>query len=99
MTYDILLTKRNKKFIARVCQWPEIVVEGDTEEGALAMAQSGLRKLLFSGKIVHLDIEPEAYEHTWSKYAGMFVDDSDWEAFQESVSQYRMKTNSDEIEE
>lgn len=97
MTYDVLLTKKNKKFVARVCQLPQIVVEGDTEEGVLAMARSGLRKLLFGAKIVQLDIEPVTDEHTWSKYAGMFADDSDWEAFQESVSQYRSETNSNGV--
>ncbi|MDM8516793.1 hypothetical protein QUF76_11385 [Desulfobacterales bacterium HSG16] len=96
MTYNVLLTKENKKFIARVCQWPEIVVEGDTENGVLAMARSGLEKLLFSGRIVQVDIEPEASGHKWSKYAGMFTDDPDWKDFQESVKQYRMDTDSDD---
>jgi len=92
------LTKKNQKFIARVCQWPEIVVEGDTEDGVLAMARTGLRKLLFSGRIVQLDIQPEASEHKWSKFAGMFTNDPDWEPFQESVRQYRMETDFNSVE-
>jgi len=32
MTYDVLVTRKANKFIARVRQWPMIVVEGDSEE-------------------------------------------------------------------
>jgi len=81
------------KFVARVCQWPEIEVEGDTEEGVLDMARNGLRKLLFCGRLVHLDIKPEEYKHAWSEYAGMFADDPDWEEFQKSIRQYRRETD------
>ncbi len=92
MICDVLLTQKDRKFIARVCQYPEIVAEDDTEEGVLAMARIGLKKLLFGGRIVKIDTESE---HPWLKHAGMFADDSDWEAFQESVRQYRKETDSD----
>jgi hypothetical protein len=29
MTYDVLVTRKDAKFIARVRAWPEIVGEGD----------------------------------------------------------------------
>jgi len=93
MSYDVLMTKKDKKFVARVCQWPEILVEDDTEEGAMNMVQSRLKKLLYGGRIVQLDINSENYEHSWSEYAGMFADDPDWEEFQESVRQYRKETD------
>ncbi len=89
MTYDVLLTKKDEKFVAHVCQWPKIVVEDDTEEGVLEMARSGLRKLLSRGRLVQLEIKPDTYEHAWSEYAGMFADDPDWEEFQEFIRQYR----------
>lgn len=92
MICDVLLTKRNKKFIARVCQYPEIVAEDDTEEGALTMARLRLKNMLFGGRIVKIDTESE---HPWLKHAGMFADDPDWEPFQESVRQYRKKTDSE----
>lgn len=91
MKYDVLLTKKNNKYIARVCQWPEILVEDDTEEGALARAQLGLKNLLFGSRIVQLDTE--THEHPWLTHAGMFSDDPDWEAFQDSVRQYREETD------
>ncbi len=99
MNYDILLTKRNNKFIARVCQLPEIVVEANTEEGVITKARKGLKELLFGGKIVRLDIESEVNEHPWAKHAGMFANDSDWESFQETIIKHRKEVNFDGIVE
>jgi predicted RNase H-like HicB family nuclease len=45
MTYNVLLTKKDEKFITRVREWPEIVVEGETEEEALIKAQADLKSL------------------------------------------------------
>ncbi len=89
MICDVLLTKKDKKFIARVCQYPEVTVEDDTEKGVLVKARDSLKELLSDGWIVKIDTESEPCEHPWLKYAGMFADDSDWESFQESVRQYR----------
>ncbi|MBF0227183.1 MAG: hypothetical protein HQK76_17190 [Desulfobacterales bacterium] len=95
MICDVLLTQKDKKFIARVCQYPEIVAEDYTEEGVLVAARSKLKRFLSGGKIVKIDIESESYEHPWLKYAGMFADDSDWEQFQESLKQYRKEIDLD----
>jgi predicted RNase H-like HicB family nuclease len=43
MTYDVLLTKKGDKFVARLCQWPAIVAESDTEEEALRKVQASLQ--------------------------------------------------------
>ncbi len=99
MTYNVFLTKKDEKFVARVCQWPEIMAEGDTEEGTLDMVRRGLRRLLLGGRLVQLDIRPEADEHAWSEHAGMFADDPDWEEFQESIRQYRRETEAEMIGE
>jgi len=94
MICDVLLTKKDKKFIARVCQYPEIVAEDDTEKGVLTKARIRLGELLSGGRIVKIDTGSEPCEHPWIKYAGMFADDSDWEPFQESLRQYREETDS-----
>jgi predicted RNase H-like HicB family nuclease len=88
MTYDVLLTRKANKFIARVRQWPVIVVEGESEEEVLRQAQADLQALLAGGRIIQLELD-ESKEHPWQPLAGMFADDPDWEAFQESVQQYR----------
>ncbi|GAB4456632.1 MAG: hypothetical protein Fur0044_50430 [Anaerolineae bacterium] len=89
MTYDVLLTKKDEKFIARVREWPEIVVEGETEEEALVKAQADLKSLLVGGRIVQLDLEVKPDEHPWLKFAGMFANDPDWDNFQAAIQRYR----------
>lgn len=89
MTYDVLLTRKDDKFIARVRQWPAIVVEGDSEEEVLRKAQSDLQSLLVGGRIIQLELETQPEVHPWQRFAGMFADDPDWDAFQESMQAYR----------
>jgi hypothetical protein len=72
-----------------VREWPEIVVEGETEEEALVKAQADLKSLLVGGRIVQLDLEVKPDEHPWLKFAGMFANDPDWDKFQESMRQYQ----------
>jgi predicted RNase H-like HicB family nuclease len=89
MTYDVLLTRKDNKFIARVRQWPAIVVEGETEDEVLRKAQADLQALLVGGRIIPLELDAPPEEHPWQPLAGMFADDPDWEAFQASLHQYR----------
>ncbi len=89
MAYDVLLTKKDKKHIARVRQWPEIVVEGETEKDVLTKVRTGLEVLLNESRIVQIDLDTVPTKHPWQKFAGMFADDPDWDMFQESIQQYR----------
>ena len=89
MTYDVLLTKKEDRFLACVRQWPAIVAEGDTEEEALQKVRADLTALLVRGKIVQLEVDATPEQHRWQPFAGMFVDDPDWEAFQAAIQQYR----------
>ena len=89
MTYDVLLTRKANKFIARVRQWPVIVVEGESEEAVLRQAQADLQALLAGGRIIQLELDAQPEAHPWQPFAGMFADDPDWEAFQAAVQQYR----------
>ena len=89
MTYDVLLTKKDGKFVARICQWPAIVSESDTEEDVLRKVQASLESILAEGRLVKLEVDINPEEHPWQRFAGMFADDPDWDAFQASLQQYR----------
>jgi predicted RNase H-like HicB family nuclease len=89
MTYDVLVTRKANKFIARVRQWPVIVVEGESETEVLRQAQADLQALLAGGRIIQLELDAQPEAHPWQPFAGMFADDPDWESFQEAVQQYR----------
>jgi|SRR5215208_4891725 predicted RNase H-like HicB family nuclease len=99
MTYDVLLTKKGDKFVARVCQWPAIVAESDTEEDALRKAKASLQSLLAVGQIVQFEVDIKPEEHLWQQFAGMFADDPDWEALQASMREYREEIDSDSRED
>jgi len=99
MTYDVLLTKKGDKFVARVCQWPAIVAESDTEEDALHKAKASLQSLLAGGQIVQLEVDIKPEEHPWQQFDGMFADDPDWEALQTSMREYREEIDRDSRED
>jgi predicted RNase H-like HicB family nuclease len=99
MTYDVLLTKQDDKFVARVCQWPAIVAESDTEEEALRKVQADIQSLLAGGRIVQLEVDIQPEKHPWQPFAGMFADDPDWEAFQASIRKYREDIDRDSYED
>ncbi len=99
MTYDVLLTKENGKFVARICQWPAIVAESDTEEEALHKVQAHLQALMARGRIVQLEVDIRPEEHPWQPFAGIFAHDPDWEAFQASIREYREELDRDSDED
>ncbi len=35
MTYDVILSKRDNKYVARIKDWPDVVVEEQTREEAV----------------------------------------------------------------
>ena len=98
MTYDVLLTKKDDKFVARVCQWPAIVAESDTAEEVLRKVQADLQSLVAGGRMVHLEVAIQPEAHPWQPFAGMFADDPDWEAFQASIREYREAIDRDSHE-
>ena len=99
MTYDVLVTKKDNKFVARVCQWPAIIAESDTEEEALRKVQADIQSLVAGGRIVQLEVDIQLEEHPWQQFAGMFADDPDWEAFQASIREYREEIDRDSHED
>ncbi len=59
MIYNVLLTQKDKKIIARVCQYPEIVAEDESEEAVLTATRIKLNKLLSNSRIVKINVGEE----------------------------------------
>jgi len=97
MTYDVLLFQRNQKYIARVRQWPEVMVEGDTEAGVLAQVEADLQDLLNHVRIVQVDVDIDPQTHPWAQWAGIFEEDEDWDAFQADIASYRQAIDNAEM--
>lgn len=93
MTYDIILRKKQNKYIARVRDWPEVVIEEETREAALTQIRQHLIVYLSqTPEVIPIELEPvEAAEHPWLQFAGMWTDDPTWDDFVTEVATYRQE--------
>ena len=71
MTYEVFVTSKANTCIARVRQWPVIVVEGESEAEVVRQAQADLQALLAGGRMIQLALEAKPEEHPWQPWAGM----------------------------
>ena len=46
MTYDVILRKTKNKYVARVRDWPEVVIEEDSREAAITQIKAQLAEEL-----------------------------------------------------
>ncbi|MDX1522217.1 MAG: hypothetical protein R3264_11355 [Anaerolineae bacterium] len=92
MTYDVILRKKDDKYIARIRDWPELVVEEFSREAAIDQMKTQLAEYLSNPpEIVQIDVESQDQKNPWLKYAGMWVDDPTWEDFLAEVNAYRQE--------
>ena len=91
MTYDVILRKKQDKYIARVRDWPEVVIEEETREAAITQIKQQLMAYLSQPpEVIHIELEPAAMgEHPWLQFAGMWADDPTWEDFVAEVAAHR----------
>lgn len=98
MTYDVILRKAQNKYIARVREWPEVVIEEETREAALTQIKQQLAAYLSQQpEVVPIELEPDAVpSHPWLQFAGMWEHDPTWADFEAEVATYRQQL--DEID-
>ncbi len=100
MTYDVILRKKQNKYIARVRDWPEVVVEEETREAALTQIKQHLTAYLRQApEVIPIELEPgAAAEHPWLQFAGMWADDPTWDDFVTGVAAYRQEIDAADVE-
>jgi predicted RNase H-like HicB family nuclease len=100
MTYDVILRKKQNKYIARVRDWPEVVIEEDTREAAITQIKQQLTAYLSQPpEVIHIELEPAAPgEHPWLQFAGMWADDPTWDDFITEVAASRQEMDKADIE-
>ena len=100
MTYDVILRKKQNKYIARVRDWPEVVIEEETREAALTQIKQHLTTYLSQPpEVIQIELEPVVTaEHPWLKFAGMWADDPTWDDFITEVAAYRQKMDEADAE-
>jgi predicted RNase H-like HicB family nuclease len=96
MTYDILIQQQAPNhYTAIVLGWPDLVVEGESEETVLQKAQTAIQERLAQGKIVHLEIEPPNAPHPLQQFAGMWKDDDSFDDFLSDMATYRQQVDAE----
>ena len=100
MTYDVILRKKQNKYIARVRDWPEVVIEEETREAALTRIKQHLSAYLSQApEVIPIELEPvETAAHPWLQFAGMWADDPTWDDFVTEVAAYRQEMNEADAE-
>ncbi|MEP7339523.1 MAG: type II toxin-antitoxin system HicB family antitoxin [Acidobacteriota bacterium] len=97
MQYQVFVQNQsNNGFIASVIGMPDCLAEGRTEEEAIEKAKAFLSSRLAQGKIVTIDVGPQAEENPALKYAGIFKDDPTFDQFLADIEAYRRQLDEEE---
>ena len=100
MTYDVILRKTKNKYVARVRDWPEVVIEEDSREAAITQIKAQLSAYLSQPpEVIPIDLEPVVHAgHLWLQFAGMWADDPTWDDFVAEVEAYRQEIDEADTE-
>ncbi len=99
MTYDVILSKKDNTYMARVKEWPDVVVEEPTREEAIRQIRERLVEYLTRQvEVIQIDVElPAKTGHPWLDNFGRFKDDPTFADLQAEIAAYRQKID-DEAE-
>jgi predicted RNase H-like HicB family nuclease len=98
MTYDVILSKREDKYVARVREWPEVVVEEHTREQAVHQIKERLVEYLTHQiEVVQIDVDlPPKTGNPWLDNFGRFKNDSSFDELQAEIATYRQALANEE---
>ena len=100
MTYDVILRKTKNKYVARVRDWPEVIIEEDSREEAIAQIKAQLSEYLSQPpEVIQIDLKPVVHgDNLWLQFAGMWADDPTWDDFVAEVKAYRQEIDKADTE-
>lgn len=93
MIYDVILSRKDDKYIARAKQWPEVVAVDDNRDAAIDQLKSHLLDYL-TNEIEMVQIEiPTSTQiiNPWLDKFGWFKDDSTFDDLQAEIAAYRQE--------
>jgi predicted RNase H-like HicB family nuclease len=100
MTYDVILRKKQNKYVARVREWPEVVIEENSREEAIRHIKDQLATYLRQPpEVIQIDLEAVVpSDHPWLPFAGMWADDPTWDDFMAEIEAYRQEIDEADTE-
>jgi len=93
MIYDVILSRKNDKYIARAKEWPEVTVVEDSRDAAIEQLRSQLLDYLTNKvEVVQVDIPlPTQTGNPWIDKFGWFKDDPTFDDLQDEIAAYRQE--------
>lgn len=95
MTYNVILSHKDNSYIARVKEWPDVVVEEPSRDDAILRIQEELAKYLTKDvEIVPIEIPAASSKKTpWLEHFGAFKDDPTFDDLQAEIAAYRKEVD------
>jgi predicted RNase H-like HicB family nuclease len=96
MIYDVILSKEDSKYIARVKEWPEVIVEESTRDEAIQQVTARLLEYLTKQvEVVQIEVPLSTKtENPWLEKFGWFKDDPTFDDLQNEIAAYRKEIDS-----
>lgn len=93
MLYDVIVSRRKNKYIARVKNWPEVMAERTSREAAIDEVKAKLLDYLSDQiEVVQVEIPVQAKTgNPWLDTFGWFKDDPTFEDLQAKIAAYRQE--------
>ena len=97
MLYDVILSRKNDKYIARAKEWPEVMVAENSRDAAINQLKSKLIDYLTNKvEVVQVDIPmPAETGNPWLDKFGWFKDDPSFDELQDKIAAYRQEIDQD----
>ena len=91
MTCDVILTKKNNKYVARVKEWPEVIAEEKTRDAVIHQIKAKLLEYLTKQvELIKIEVPlPDETGNPWLDKFGCFKDDPTFDDLQSEIAAYR----------
>lgn len=93
MTYKVAVENSQNRYRATVIGWPSCAATGETRDEALSRLREDLDKRLSKVEIVSLEVKGR---HPILEFAGVFMDDPDFDEVQAEIEAYRRELDAEE---
>lgn len=93
MIYDVILSKKDNKYVAHAKEWPEVKVVENSRNAAIAQLKSQLLDYLTNKvEVVQIDIPLLTQTgNPWLDKFGWFKDDPTFDDLQSEIAAYRQE--------
>ena len=95
MTCDVILTRKDNKFVARVREWPEVIAEEKTRDAVIQKIKKKLLEYLTRQvEVIKIEVPlPEETGNPWLDKFGWFKDDPTFDDLQAEMAAYRQEVD------